>query len=876
MSEDEKPNNDALKVRYSTNREGRKNNLGLVENKTTTWGELVAQLEKVERDPLTIAAYRELSVDQQATRKNNGWFIGGQFKQGLRQKQFIEKRQLITLDIDQGSRDVVKLLRNGFLFDRCEYFAHSTRSHGAERIKLHVVIPLPRPIDLDMWNALTRALAYEVNRDMVMVDKVSFAVAQVMYWPSTCADVTPIAIHNRGPLLDPEAYLVSLFPRWRDIGTLPRTPRERELRPDRETTPPREKHGPVGAFCRTWDVREAIEEFDLPYRHSEGPIHAPDRYTFTGGTSSNGAAVYDNGQKLESFHGSDPAHGQNNSFDLARLHNFGHLDTAGDLEKDPTKQKSYQAMVKMLAEGEKYAGYRLELINDRYGADEDAIADAFDVDKAPVSDALGASRAATAVSGTEGASEPVPGYPALVRGGEPSPFPPGDAPPPPVENDQGWRLRLDTTEGGLIKPTLSNIVLILNNVSHFAGVFAYDEFQQSVVLTRQIKSRALGIDTTDDRDNNRLEDQHRFSTRHILDSPAGKNKPGWGLRAADRDLDAAIYEVATGHKFHPVRNRLLPLKHDGKPRLDTWMSSALGTPDDEYHRQVGRLVILGAIARTFRPGCKFDFLPVFESPTQGWYKSTAVRLLALDPRWAGEMSDCKFDDDKVFVEKTRGRLVVEIGELETLGRADVRAVKNRLSLRGEQVRLSYRRDDGYFPRRGVLIGTTNDTHYLRDETGNRRFWPVKLGHPAKLKWLAGNVEQIYAEAMIVYREMCKRVAKGADLPMFLTGEAAAVALTVQEDRMIASPIDEFSGEASEWLETPYAGDLSGETRLRDVVCGRQIAEALWSGKRRDLPSPQQIASAMRKVPGWAPAGREYIKGYGQQRVYKRVKQESDI
>ena len=147
----------------------------------------------------------------------------------------------------------------------------------------------------------------------------------------------------------------------------------------------------------------------------------------------------------------------------------------------------------------------------------------------------------------------------------------------------------------------------------------------------------------------------------------------------------------------------------------------LGCPEDEYHRETARLFLLGAVARAFCPGHKFDFVPILEG-AQGAGKSTFIRILGLD--WAGELA-VDFHDNNKVIEAMQGLWIIEIAELQGFSKADTTTLKATVSRTHDKARLAWDRNPRDYPRQCVFIGSTNDDDYLRDPTGGRRFWPIR-------------------------------------------------------------------------------------------------------------------------------------------------------
>jgi predicted P-loop ATPase len=850
--------NDELTLHFAVSYEGARRDH--VKNVTWTWRTLCQWLSDFKRDTLTLEEFKKLPKERQLARKNVGYFIGGTFKNGIRGNLFAEQRQVITLDIDVGNEKLLEALREGTTgLGPCEYFVHSTRTHGDGAIKLHIVIPLSRRVDGDEFNALSRLAAWEIDPRMMAVDPVSFVPAQLMFWPSTCADIEPIIIHRQGPLLDIDRELAE-WGDWRDIEMLPRSEREKKARPRVAITEePTSKRGPVGVFCRRWNIPEAIAEFlsDIYVETSESG-----RWTYTKGTSTNGAIVYDDGHgpnKMESHHTSDPAFGQNNSFDLTCIHLYGHLDGAGDHDKPPQEKPSYKAFTKWLSETQ--PAYLHDLRDSYYGE-----ADGDEPYYEPGADA----EAQTGPTGREPVVRPSVPPKRVAASTTPAPAAAID--------DPDWRDRLDINEKGTVKAGLANLILILRNDRWFKGKIAYNEMINFVTLRQPIKVRSLRIDTSDpfDTPDITLTDVHRSQIRHILEAPRGEKRTGWGLKVAARDLDDAIGVVAGEHRYHPVREYLEALgEWDGEGRIEKLFTTACHTDNSIFARDAGRKIMLAAVDRAMRPGGKFDYLPVLEGP-QGIGKSRFCRMLAPDAAWFGE-SEGHFDDAKKFVESTLGFWFIEIPELTQFTRADVKAIKTTLSRQSEFVRLSYRENPELFKRSFVMFGTTNEDQYLRDGTGNRRIWPIRCGDgPIDLAWVRDNRDQLFAEALAEWREMVRQSNSG-ELWLSLSPDAEAEAKELQDGRMIETIDNSVAGQIAHWCELMVVDENGfGDPVRRDTMCGREAHDAVFPNTRWDNRAHQMISAAMRQVPGWAQDEKlSRYPGYGPQRVWRRIKKGED-
>jgi hypothetical protein len=237
-----------------------------------------------------------------------------------------------------------------------------------------------------------------------------------------------------------------------------------------------------------------------------------------------------------------------------------------------------------------------------------------------------------------------------------------------------------------------------------------------------------------------------------------------------------VEEAARRNAFHPVLDYLDGLVWDGEPRLDRWLVDYGGADSTEYACAVGALVLVAAVRRVRKPGCKFDEMLIFEMPTQGKDKSTAIQVLAVREAWFSDDLSLNSDGKRV-IEQTRGKWIVEASELSGMRKSDVEHLKAMLSRTSDRARLSYDRLTTDRPRQFIIIGTTNATYYLRDTTGNRRFWPIGVTG-FDLVALARDRDQLWAEA-------AAREATGASIR--LDPELWGAAGQKQEEREIADP-----------------------------------------------------------------------------------------
>lgn len=306
-----------------------------------------------------------------------------------------------------------------------------------------------------------------------------------------------------------------------------------------------------------------------------------------------------------------------------------------------------------------------------------------------------------------------------------------------------WRSNLIRSDKGKILPILANALAALRQAPVWQDVFAWNEFASRLMVMRHLPGACL---------------QGLLIPRELTEADISK-VTDWlqhhGIGVPSGTTLEAIRTVADGRRFHPVREYLNRLVWDQKPRLDRWLIDHLGAEETPLNRAFGAKWPIGCVARIMRPGCKLDTALILES-RQGLMKSTALATLGY-PWFTDHMPELGSKD---AMQQLQGVWIIELAELSSLGRAETHRVKAFLSTTSDRFRPSYGRVTADHPRQCGFSGSINPSGsgYLRDETGNRRFWCVKCGvgwtegRRVDIAALAAERDQLWAEAVHRYRQ----------------------------------------------------------------------------------------------------------------------------
>lgn len=430
----------------------------------------------------------------------------------------------------------------------------------------------------------------------------------------------------------------------------------------------------------------------------------------------------------------------------------------------------------------------------------------------------------------------------------------------PVEGGEDWRSKLKITDKGAIAQTIENVVIILTHDPGLAGRLAFNEMSHQIVAVqslpwRKVSSESQWVDADD------------ASLRYYLERV-------YGLSGKDKIFDA-VNVCAMQNTFHPVRDYLDGCTWDGVPRVETLLVDYLGAEDNDYTRAVTRKALVAAVARIYRPGCKFDYMLTIRG-RQGLGKSAIIAKLG--GAWFSDSFTTLQGKDAY--EQVQGVWIMEVGELAGMRKAEAETIKLYISKQADRFRPAYGRRLQEFPRQCIFVGTTNETQFLRDATGNRRFWVVDTPNtPTRDMWDdldTETVAQVWGEAVELYK-------KGETL--FLSRKLEAMARDVQEAYEEENP---RAGVVAEYLERLLPEDWSSKdiyarrqwlegsepgTVKRQAVCTLEIwAEALGGNPDRlDRYAIKEIRDIMAKQTDWRHQGNKLISAgpYGRQRYYKK-------
>jgi putative DNA primase/helicase len=412
--------------------------------------------------------------------------------------------------------------------------------------------------------------------------------------------------------------------------------------------------------------------------------------------------------------------------------------------------------------------------------------------------------------------------------------------------DDSWQENLDVDRKGNVYPTTSNILKIFENDPAFKNKIGYDDFEKCDVALFDLPWRKIA------NSGRRLIDSDDSNIRLYLESV-------YGISNVNKTRDA-MNVLATRKAFHPVRDYLNSLKWDGIKRVDSLLIDYQGADNSEYTRTVTRKILTAAVARVFRPGIKFDHVLVLVGE-QGMKKSTLISKLGM--QWFSDSFNTI--EGKESFEQLQGVWIIEIGELAALAKSDVEKIKHFITKPEDRYRVAFGRRVERFPRQCVFFGTTNKKLFLKDSSGDRRYWPalVNLTKPEKdvfIDLTQDEIDQIWAESVVNYK---------AGESLYLNDAMTKIATAIQKSHTEEHP---WTGKIEKYLDTKtptnwgkmnihqrrnYINEpdelLARNVKIRTRVC---LSE-LWDecvGKSPnviiDTASANVIRNIMQNMNGW--------------------------
>lgn len=787
-----------------------------------TWSEFVERLGKPKVTAETLDEFLSYSKSKQDDIKDVGGFVGGKLKGNLRRSEAVESRSLITLDLDNlAYEDDTKIIKalNGL---GCAYVVYSTRKHQTTKPRIRVIFPLAEDVSADEYEPIARKVAESIG--LRYCDPTTFQAVRLMYWPSHSTDSDYVFTYADKPMLDGKAVL-NMYADWRDVTTWPEVPDAQKLHQNmlKKQENPLEKEGMVGAFCRRFNIYQAIDEF-LPGTYE--PCDVADRLTFIGGSTTAGAIVYQDGLFLYSHHATDPCSQKLvNAFDLVRLHKFGHKDISADVNTPVAKLPSWIAMKEWVMAK---TDVRKDLLKERQ-------------QKAIAEFSISSNTDAEAAEGVL------------------------------VEEDDSWTDKLIYSADGMkVLSTLANIILILQNDKELRLKIFKDIFSSRILVRKDVP-----WDRKFETPDRIWTDTDDAGLRWYLES-------NYGITSTNKIIDG-VNLIAEENAENKVATRLQSTQWDGEKRLETLFIDYLGCEDSIYTREVSEKSLVAAVRRAIYGGIKWDNMPILIGP-QGVGKSTFLKILGMD--WYND--SLVNVEGKDACELIQGSWILEMGELSSLRKSEMNLVKNFLSRTDDIFRASYGRRAQKYPRRCAFFGTANDTNFLRDETGNRRFWPIDcfIHKPKKSIFndLNNELDQIWAEA-------CE-LAKKEFYSLVLSKEAEKIA---KEEQEAHSEDNIFKGIILDYLDKKIPKNWNSldafakrtfldeyetmtlqydekDLALRDKVCAAEIWEEALKNSIRFMKKSDsiEINKVLVSLKEWEKmkATSKFGK-YGVQRGYKR-------
>lgn len=428
--------------------------------------------------------------------------------------------------------------------------------------------------------------------------------------------------------------------------------------------------------------------------------------------------------------------------------------------------------------------------------------------------------------------------------------------------DDSWIEQLEANTKGEYDNSATNINLIVQNDQYLKGAFKLNMFDAKRYILKSVPWRKIEEEEP-------MRDVDYSGVRNYIECV-------YGIVSSQKIDDALALDVEK-HSFHPIRNYLTSLEWDGKPRIDTLLIDYFGAIDNKYTRAAIRKTLCAAVTRVFHPGAKFDMVLVLVGK-QGTYKSTFVRKLGMS--WFSDTFST-FQGKESF-EQLRGAWLIEMAELSGLKKAEVETIKQFISKCDDMYRPAYGRTVETYRRQCVFFGTTNDSDFLHDPSGNRRFNPININSEKATKSVKDDltqdeVDQIWAEAYylvkqgetLYFDEDESVLAKESQLEHSAVDERTGIIEKYLERLVPADWAKKDLYERRSWLDDPLS---ESGTVQRDFVCTAEIWCECLGKDKNDMTryNTKDINNLMTTLQDW-----EFVSStknfpiYGKQRYYKR-------
>lgn len=799
-----------------------------------SWDEFLDKVRNTKRTYETVKEFKNLSKVKQDEIKDVGGFVAGKLIEGKRKNGYVQYRTMLTLDMDYADAEIWEQITLFYDFTCCIY---STHKHTKENPRFRLIIPLLREISADEYCAVSRMVAFDIGIEQF--DDTTYEPARLMYWPSTSKDGEFIFENQEGTLLDPDKIL-SRYKDWKNTSEWPVSSRQKSIvkHSISKQADPLEKEGLIGAFCKAYSITQAIEKF-LSDVYSESAVYG--RYDYSKADSAAGVIIYED-KFSYSHHATDPACNKLcNAFDLVRIHKFGHLDEKKRTDGEDSKKPSFKEMQEFALNDHKV---KLQLLEQRK---REAASEFKNEEDLEFNKEVSQLNKGNFEFNNEENSD--------CSGSE-------------VELDnEEWKTQLILNKRGEVTNTLKNLITILENDTSLKSI-AFNQLSDGMEIKETVPWKHPSRFWRD------ADDAQLIS---YIDSTYGN--------FSARNYDIAVKKVTDDRSYHPIREFLSNLpKWDGVKRLETLFIDYFNAEDEKYTRAVTRKVFIAAVARVMNPGIKFDWMLVLNGPP-GIGKSTIIRKLGGE--WFNDSLRLSDTKDKTAAEKLQGYWILEIGELAGMSKIEENVLKNFLSSQNDIYRASFGKRATPHPRQCIFIGTTNeDRGYLRDTTGNRRFWPLKVYSSNKKAWDMNDDEvmQIWAEAKAYYE---------AKEDLQLSHELESRANELQSEAM---EFDERQGVIEAYLEMlipedwdnfdtykrrEYVNEYNNENSLipkgkikRETVSVIEIWCEAFGKNKADLERYKsfEITKMLKRIPGWTQDSQvKWNKLYGNVRVFRREK-----